>query len=105
MAALRLTSLLGDRLGHVAHAAGITRPEAERRRIAGSKYELRLHRQRAHGTGLRPFALEIIFEAHLLRPKHAPESLFAQTLRDVLAENQPANTSALDDEKVGDGYA
>jgi DNA-binding transcriptional LysR family regulator len=49
------------------------------------------------GLDFRPFAPEIIFESHLLRPKHAPESLlaqrFAQTLHDVLAEDSAKRAS------------
>lgn len=47
------------------------------------------------GLDFRPFAPEIMFNAHLLRPMHAPESLlaqrFAHTLKRVLAEEAAAN--------------
>ncbi|MDR3386126.1 MAG: LysR substrate-binding domain-containing protein, partial [Rudaea sp.] len=43
------------------------------------------------GLDFRAFIPEIVFEAHLLRPTHAPESLlgqrFSSVLRDVMAED------------------
>lgn len=44
------------------------------------------------GLDFRPFAPEIIFEAHLLRPLHAPQSLlaerFGQTMTRVMEEDE-----------------